>query len=158
MNQTATMSTINPSDETIHLGPLQIRFLVTSDDSCGSAAVFEFTVPAGENLRAPAHSHDGFEETIYGLKGILTWTVNGQPIEVAPGQALVIPRGAVHRFDNFGEEDAQVLVVASPALFGPEYFREVAAVMKAAAGGPPDQALVADIYRRYGLTPAPNGA
>jgi quercetin dioxygenase-like cupin family protein len=158
MNQTATTVAINPSDETIRLGPLQIRFLVTSDDSRGSASVFEFTVPAGEQLRAPAHSHDGFEETIYGLAGVLTWTVNGQPIEVASGQALCIPRGAVHRFDNFGEEEARVLVVASPALFGPAYFREVGAVMKAAAGGPPDQALVADIYRRYGLTPAPNGA
>ena len=37
MSQMATTITINPSDETIRLGPLQIRFLVTSDDSCGSA-------------------------------------------------------------------------------------------------------------------------
>ena len=44
MNQTATMSTINPSDETIHLGPLQIRFLVTSDDSA-EARGLKFTVP-----------------------------------------------------------------------------------------------------------------
>ena len=36
----------------------------------------------------------------------------------------------------------------------PEYFREVAAAMAAAAGGPPDQARMMDIMRRYGLTPA----
>ena len=157
MSQSITDVAIDPSAETIRLGPLVIRFLVTGDDSRGSAAVFECTVPAGEKLRAPAHSHDAYEETIYGLDGVLTWTVDGRSIDVGPGQALCIPRGAVHRFDNLGQEDARALMVASPALIGPEYFREVAAVMAAAAGGPPDVARVAEIYRRYGLTPAPPG-
>ena len=157
MSQSTTDVAIDPSGETIRLGPLVIRFLVTGDDSRGSAAVFECTVPAGEKLRGPAHSHDAYEETIYGLDGVLTWTVDGRSIDVGPGQALCIPRGAVHRFDNLGQEDARALMVASPALIGPEYFREVAAVMAAAAGGPPDVARVAEIYRRYGLTPAPPG-
>jgi quercetin dioxygenase-like cupin family protein len=145
---------IDPADEVIQLGPLGIRFLVAAEHSGGSASVFECTVPADEKLRAPAHSHDAYEETIYGLDGVLTWTVNGTPIDVAPGQAICIPRGAVHRFDNFRQEGAKVLIVASPALIGPEYFREVAAAMTAAAGGPPDQARMADIMRRHGLTPA----
>jgi len=33
---------INPSEETIKIGPLSIRFLVTSEGSHGSASVFEF--------------------------------------------------------------------------------------------------------------------
>ncbi|HEX5167393.1 MAG TPA: cupin domain-containing protein [Thermomicrobiales bacterium] len=145
---------VNPSDETFQLGPLVIRFLVTGDDTRESASVFEFMVPAGEMLRAPAHSHDAFEETVYGLEGVLTWTVDGRPIEVAPGQALCIPRGAVHRFDNLGQEDARVLVIASPALFGPAYFRDMAAAVAEAASGHPDQARMADIMLRHGLTPA----
>jgi quercetin dioxygenase-like cupin family protein len=120
--------------------------------------VFECIVPAGEKLRAPAHSHDAYEETVYGLRGVLTWTVDGRPIAVAPGQALCIPRGAVHRFDNLGQEDATALIIASPAVIGPEYFREVAAAMAAAAGGPPDHARMADIMHRHGLTPALPGA
>ncbi|MDQ3514530.1 MAG: cupin domain-containing protein [Chloroflexota bacterium] len=158
MIQSTTDVAINPADETIRLGPLGIRFLVTGEDARGSAAVFECTVPAGEKLRAPAHRHDAYEETVYGLAGVLTWTVDGRPIEVAPGQALCIPRGAVHRFDNLGDQDATALVIASPALIGPAYFREVAAAMAAAAGGPPDQARLAEIMRRHGLTPAPPGA
>jgi quercetin dioxygenase-like cupin family protein len=158
MIQSTTDVAINPSDEMIRLGPLVIRFLVTGADSRGSAAVFECTVPAGEKLRAPAHSHDAYEETVYGLEGVLTWTVDGRPIEVGPGQALCIPRGAVHRFDNLSQQDAKALMVASPALIGPEYFREVAEVMAAAAGGPPDSARMADIFRRYGLTPVLPGA
>jgi quercetin dioxygenase-like cupin family protein len=157
IRQTANIS-CNPAEETTRLGPLVIRFLITGDDSNGSAAVFECTVPAGEKLRAPAHSHDAYEETVYGLQGVLTWTVDGRPIEVGPGQALCIPRGAVHRFDNLGIEDATALMVASPAKIGPDYFREVAAAMAAAAGGPPDHARLADIMRRHGLTPAPQGA
>jgi quercetin dioxygenase-like cupin family protein len=158
MIQSTAANPINPSDETIRLGPLVIRFLVTGDDSCGSAAVFECIVPAGEKLRALAHSHDAYEETVYGLRGVLTWTVDGRPIAVAPGQALCIPRGAVHRFDNLGQEDATALIIASPAVIGPEYFREVAAAMAAAAGGPPDHARMADIMHRHGLTPALPGA
>src|SRR5262245_26572243 len=58
---------ISPSDETIRLGPLAVRFLVTGEDSNGSAAIFELTVPASQRLAAPAHSHDHYEETIYGI-------------------------------------------------------------------------------------------
>ncbi len=145
---------VNPSDQTIRLGPLAVRFLITGEDAAGSLAVFELTVPAAQRLMAPAHSHDHYEETIYGIDGILTWTVDGQPIEVGPGQALCIPRGAVHRFDNSGPVDVKALCVISPAAIGPEYFREAAEILGAAAGGPPDRARMADLMRRHGLTPA----
>src|SRR5215469_18738961 len=91
---------INPSNETIRLGPLAVRFLLTGNDSTGSIAVFELVVPGAQRLAAPAHSHDQYEETIYGIDGVLTWTVDGKQIDVGPGQALCIPRGAFHRFDN----------------------------------------------------------
>lgn len=146
---------VNPSDETIRLGPLAVRFLITGDRSSGSVAAFELAVPAGQRLMAPAHSHDHYEETVYGLAGILTWTVDGKPIDVGPAQALCIPRGAVHRFDNNGTQDARALCLITPAAIGPQYFREVAEVASAAAGGPPDRAKMAEIMRRHGLTPAP---
>ena len=91
---------VNPSDEVISVGALKVRFLLTGDNSTGSIAAFELTVPGGQRLPAPAHSHDHYEETIYGLDGVMTWTVNGIRIKVGPGQALCIPRGAIHRFDN----------------------------------------------------------
>jgi quercetin dioxygenase-like cupin family protein len=146
---------VNPSDETIRLGPLAVRFLVTGEDASGSVALFELEVPAAQRLAAPAHSHDHYEETIYGLQGVLTWTVDGKRIDVGPGQALCIPRGAIHRFDNHGSEDVKALCAITPAAIGPGYFREAADVIKAAAGGPPDHVKMADIMRRHGLTPAP---
>jgi quercetin dioxygenase-like cupin family protein len=145
---------INPSDETIAAKGLAVRFLLTGDNSNGSIAAFELLVAASQRLPAPAHSHDHFEETIYGIDGVLTWTVDGKQIAVGPGQAICIPRGAVHRFDNSGSRDAKVLCVVTPAALGPEYFRETFALINAAAGGPPDRVKMAEIMRRYGLTPA----
>jgi quercetin dioxygenase-like cupin family protein len=146
---------VNPSDESIRLGPLAVRFLITGDNSQGSIAAFELTVPGAQRLPAPAHSHDHYEETIYGIDGVLTWTVDGKPIAVGPGQALCIPRGAIHRFDNPGSRDAKALCVITPAAIGPQYFREAARVIDAAAGGPPDRVRMTEIMRRHGLTPVP---
>jgi quercetin dioxygenase-like cupin family protein len=146
---------VNPSDETIRLGPLAARFLITGENSSGTVALFELTVPKAQRLAAPTHSHDHYEETIYGIEGVLTWTVDGKPIDVGPGQALCIPRGAVHRFDNNGSADVKALCVITPAAMGPQYFLEVAGIMKAAAGGPPDRTKMAEVMRRYGMTPAP---
>ncbi|MGH9585432.1 MAG: cupin domain-containing protein, partial [Acidobacteriaceae bacterium] len=146
---------INPAEETIHIGPLEIHFLITGEQSSGTIAAFEVVVPANQRLMGPAHSHDHYEESIYGLQGVLTWTVDNKPIEVGPGQALCIPRGAVHRFDNNGQQEAKMLCMATPAAIGPQFFREAAEVINAAGGGPPDRVRMMEIMRRYGLTPAP---
>jgi quercetin dioxygenase-like cupin family protein len=146
---------VNPSDETIRLGPIAVHFLITGEESSGSVAVFEGTVPGAQRLAAPAHSHDHYEETIYGINGVLTFTVDGKTIDVGPGHALCIPRGAVHWFDNNGNHEAKALCVITPAAIGPQYFREAAEVINAAAGGQPDQTKMSEIMRRHGLTPAP---
>jgi quercetin dioxygenase-like cupin family protein len=140
--------------EEIKIGQLAIRFLLEGSASGGSVAMFEFDVPAGAKVPI-AHSHDAYEETIYGLDGVLTWTVDGRQLEVGPREVLCIPRGAVHRFENHHAVDAKMLAIVTPGILGPGYFREIAAVAKAAAGGPPDPAAIAEVMRRHGLTPAP---
>jgi len=152
--QTSTLQ-VNPGDETIRLGPVTVRFLITAENSGGSIAAFEVMVQAAQGLAGPAHSHDHYEETIYGIEGVSTWTIDGKQIDVGPGQTLCIPRGAIHRFDNKGVQDVKGLCVITPAAIGPQYFREVSEVLNAAAGGPPDRAKLAEIMRRHGLTPAP---
>ena len=151
MAQANTTLRTNPAEETIRMGPLTMRFLVTGAESNGTVAGAELTVAAGARLMAPAHSHDHYEETVYGLEGVLTWTVDGKPIDVGRGQMLCIPRSAVHRFDNHQAQDAKCMCVITPAAIGPEYFREVATL---AAGGPPDPAQMVKLMLRYGLTPA----
>jgi quercetin dioxygenase-like cupin family protein len=142
------------STEMIQVGALSVRFLIEAADSNGSVSMFECFVPADSRMPAP-HSHDAFEETIYGLKGVTTWRVDGRTVDIRPGEALCIPRGAVHGFDNSGAEDAKFLAVSTPGVMTPDYFREVHDVLAATAGGPPDPAKIAEVMRRHGLTPAP---
>jgi quercetin dioxygenase-like cupin family protein len=145
---------VNPSEEPIQIATtgVDVRFLLTREDTNGSLSVFEVRVPAGQKLAAPAHKNDAYEEVLYGLEGTLTWTVDGTPIPVGPGQALCIPRGAVHRFDNFGSEDAKQLCMTSPAIMSPAYFHEASDALSAATGGPPDREKMAELFRRHGMT------
>src|SRR6266480_7716101 len=81
------------SRQTITVGAMGIRFLVEADDSNGTAAVFECYAPANATMPAP-HSHYAFEETIYGLEGTTTWTIDGETVEIGPGEAVCVARGA----------------------------------------------------------------
>jgi quercetin dioxygenase-like cupin family protein len=137
----------------ITVGALAVRFLVEGKDSNGTVTVFECFVPADARMPAP-HSHDAFEETVYGLEGVATFNIDGAEVEVGPGDAVCIPRGAVHGFENRGSADVKFLAVASPGVFGPAYFHEVGEVLAASAGGPPDRAAIGEVMRRHGLTPA----
>ena len=150
----STNSTHADSQETIQVGAMEITFLVDAVDSNGSVSVFECFVPADSRMPAP-HSHDAFEETIYGLEGVTSWTVDGRAIEIDVGDALCVPRGAVHGFQNTGARDAKFLAVASPGLIRPDFFREIHEVLAASGGAPPDPAKVGEVMRRHGLTPAP---
>jgi quercetin dioxygenase-like cupin family protein len=138
--------------EEIRVGEMAIRFLLEGEQSDGSVAMFEFDVPSGAGVAA-AHSHDSFEETIYGLEGALAWTVDGAVHDVGPGEVLCIPRGAVHQFANVGTLGAKALAIVTPGVLGPDYFREVAAVLDAAVYGPPDLGAIVAVMRRHGLTP-----
>ena len=144
------------SPETIQVAALSVRFLVEAADSKGSVSVFECFVPADSKMPVP-HSHDAFEETVYGLEGITSWTVDGRTADIGSGEAVCIPRGAVHGFDNNGTVDAAFLAISTPGVMTPDYFREIHDVLVAAAGGPPDPAKIAGVMRRHGLTPAPLG-
>ena len=137
----------------IRVGAVSIDFLVDADDSGGSTTVFECMVPAEARVPVP-HSHDGFEETIYGLEGVCSWTVDGKAVQLGPGDALCIRRGQVHGFENRGSVDTKFLAMATPGVFGPAYFEDVARVLAEAAGGPPDFAAIGEVMRRHGLTPA----
>jgi mannose-6-phosphate isomerase-like protein (cupin superfamily) len=100
------------------------------------------------------HSHDGFDETVYGLAGVTTFTVDGHTRDIGPGDAVCIRRGQVHHFVNHDSADAKFLSVATPGIFGPAYFQEMRDVLAAAMAGPPDVAALVQVMRRHGLTPA----
>jgi quercetin dioxygenase-like cupin family protein len=135
----------------IHAGQIEIRFLLHAGQTGGNLTMFEFVVPA--QARVPiAHSHEAFDETIYGLSGVLTWTRDDQQVRVGPGDVLFIPRGHVHHFVNLDTQDARQLSAITPGLLGPDYFHEIAEVVN--AGGPPNVERIMEVMRRHGLCPA----
>ena len=135
----------------IHAGQIEIRFLLQAAQTAGTLTMFEFVVPA--QARVPiAHSHEAFDETIYGLSGVLTWTLDDKQVRVGPGEVLFIPRGHVHHFVNLDTQDVRQLSAITPGLLGPEYFHEIAEVVN--AGGPPNVERIMEVMRRHGLRPA----
>jgi hypothetical protein len=73
-------------------------------------------------------------------------------VELPPGESLFIGRGVVYGFDNRSDAPAKSLIVLTPGVLGPAYFREVAAL---AAAGTPDPARIRETMLRYGLVPTP---
>jgi quercetin dioxygenase-like cupin family protein len=134
----------------IRIGQIEIRFLETRHDTNGTLDLFEMTVPPRARVPA-AHYHRDFDETLYGLEGVLRSTRDGALIDVGPGDHLFINRGVTHGFDNPYEANARVLVMLTPGLIGPEYFEAMAAIV--GAGGPPDQARIRATMERFGLIP-----
>ena len=135
-------------NEIIQIGQIRINFLLESADTSGSLAMFEFTVPVGSNVPVP-HFHKLYDEAIYGLEGVITFTVDGRPVKIGQGESCFIPRGAVHGFNNLEQVDAKALAVVTPALISPEFFKETAAIMN--EGGPPDIEKIKDVLEKYGL-------
>ncbi|HEV2208092.1 MAG TPA: cupin domain-containing protein [Verrucomicrobiae bacterium] len=139
-------------DQIIRVGQIGIRFLLEAADTNGSLAMFEFTVPVAAKVPVP-HYHKAYDETIYGVEGVVTFIVEGKPVDIGPGKSYFIPRGAVHGFNNLKQVDAKALAVITPALLGPDFFQEAAAIVN--AGGPPDVEKLKAVLLKHGLVPAP---
>ena len=138
--------------EDIRVGPIDLRFLQSKHETAGVLDMFEMTCPPKARMPVP-HYHRDWEETVYGLSGVVTFTVDGKTHDLGPGDTVFIPRGVVHGFDNRSDADARCLCVLTPGVLGPEYFREIGAEL--AAGTPPDPAKMRAIMQRHGLIPAP---
>ena len=137
--------------EIIRIGQIEIRFLLEGSDTNGLMAMFEVSVATGARVPLP-HHHVYYDETVYGLEGTITFTVDGKTIEVGKGEAYTIVRGAVHGFNNFTDSDAKVLCVVTPAEIGPDFFREQAEIIN--AGGPPDIEKMKLVFKKHRVVPA----
>jgi quercetin dioxygenase-like cupin family protein len=138
-------------NEIIRIGQLGINFLLEAADTNGSVAMFEFMVPVGAKVPLP-HAHEHYDETVYGVEGVLTFTVDGKTVHIGPGESYFIPRGAVHGFNNLKQKDAKALAVVTPALISPDFFKESAAIVN--AGGPPDLEKLRVVLAKHGLAAA----
>ncbi|MCI0745149.1 MAG: cupin domain-containing protein [Verrucomicrobia subdivision 3 bacterium] len=138
-------------DEIIRVGQIEVKFLLDAAETNGSVAMFEFSVPAGTKVPLP-HSHRHYDETIYGIEGVVTFTVEGKSVDIGPGESCFIPRGAVHGFNNLKQTNVKALAIITPALLGPDFFKEAAAIVN--VGAPPDVEKLKAVMAKHGLVPA----
>jgi quercetin dioxygenase-like cupin family protein len=64
------------SKQPIRVAGIEVQFLVDAGDSGGSSTAFVVRVAPGAGT-PPPHSHGGFDETVYGIDGVFTYTVDG---------------------------------------------------------------------------------
>src|SRR5438128_4204004 len=138
-------------NEIIRVGQIEVKFLLEAADTNGSVAMFEFTVHVGANVPL-TNSNRHYDETIYGVDGVITFTVEGKPVDIGPGESCFVPRGAVHGFNNLKQTDVKALAIITPALLGPDFFKEAAAIVN--AGGPLDVEKLKAVMANHGLVPA----
>ena len=130
---------------------VNVDFLNESKDTNNEYCEFRCSIKPKSRTPMP-HYHQGFDETVYGEKGIVIWTVNGKTKNVGPGESLFIPRGAVHMFENKSDQTVEFLCRTTPGdAFGPEYFENIATVLNVDAL--PDFEKLKDIMKQHGLIP-----
>lgn len=89
------------------------RFLVTGKESDGAFALWHATVPPGGG--PPAHIHRREIEIFYVLSGTIRFFDGETAVDATVGMTLVMPRGNQHRFVNQSDENAELLILISPA-------------------------------------------
>src|SRR5262249_37472047 len=142
------ISTLQMKNEIIQVGQVGIRFLLEAANTNGSVAMFEFSVPVGAKVPLP-HYHKLYDETIYGVEGVITFTVEGKSVDIGPGDSCFIRRGEVHGFNNLKQTSVKALAIITPALLGREFFKEAATIVN--AGGPPDLEKLKIVLAKHGL-------
>ncbi|WP_460639857.1 cupin domain-containing protein [Larkinella harenae] len=140
--------------EVINLGNgLEVHFCLDASDTNAQFTLFKVVIHPNAKVPA-AHYHDNFDETLYGIKGSLTLTVDDQILQLNPGDHYFIKRGRIHSFTNNTSETVEILAFANPGVFTSNYFKDLLGIMR--AGGPPDMGKIKKIMLEYGLVPVAN--
>lgn len=118
-----------------------VRFALTAEQTGGPLDLGAEVVRRGEG--PPMHIHDHMDEYVLVMSGSLRCRVDGEDIDLEPGDAATIPRGCEHTFTNVHEEDCQVVFALTPGGFHP-----FLAELDAAASFDPE--VVGPIGARHG--------
>jgi len=91
-----------------------LRFIATAAETDGKYFLCETTVPAGD-AGPPLHFHQHEDEGFFLQKGQLTFLVEGKEVRLNQGEFINIEKGEKHTWRNESQEDAELVIVFSPA-------------------------------------------
>lgn len=108
------------AQETDTMKNLDIKCIISGDETDGKVAVFEEIVAPGSG--PPRHTHRNQLEIFHVIEGSLEFAVNGETFERKAGAVALVPAGAVHAFRNIGASPAVIHFEMVPAGDSEEAF------------------------------------
>jgi mannose-6-phosphate isomerase-like protein (cupin superfamily) len=112
--------------ETVEDPVMRQRYRLTRE---GDVLRNELSAEPGSGV--PEHYHPQIEERFEILEGDWKFEVDGAERPAGPGDRLVVPAGARHRFENVGSGVGRFVAEIEPALDMQEFFEESAALARA---------------------------
>jgi quercetin dioxygenase-like cupin family protein len=104
-------------------------FHTTADDSAGALLAFDLVLDP--NGQVPGgHVHPVQQERFQVQRGTVKFRKGLRTVIAGPGEEVVVPPGAFHRFANAGEEPAVVRVQVEPALRMEQLYETVVALAR----------------------------
>lgn len=150
MNTTRTV--VLTADEGRTPAPLNIVGETTlvklaPEDCEGRYAVFHLEAPPMSG--PPLHVHAREDEFFYVLEGELVFEIDGVSNVVRAGGSVGLLRGTPHRYQNFTQQNARLLIVTTPGDFA-NFFIELSGITP--QGGLPSMEQLLSLDAKYGLT------
>ena len=120
---------------------------IAPEDCEGRYAGFHLDAPPMSG--PPLHVHAREDEFFYVLEGELVFEVDGVCHTVRAGGSVGLQRGTPHRYQNFTEHTARLLIVTTPGDFA-HFFEELSAITP--PGGLPSMEQLLSLDAKYGIT------
>ena len=126
----------------------KLVFKLTGDESGGAMDYMLVTV--APNGGPPLHLHHKQEELFHFLKGRYKVQIGDDTTICESGDFAYVPAGTPHAFVNISDEPGEFIAVFTPG--GTDKFFEEFGPMMNSASGPPEQAKVAALLEKHGMT------
>lgn len=108
-----------------HDGSETLAFLETAAETGGQRTYLEADLAPGSGT--PLHAHSSYSEHFEVLEGTLHVEVDGEHIDLRPGERALVPIAAVHRFANTSDHPVRFRCALEPASRGFEEGQQIAA-------------------------------
>ena len=103
---------VRPYSPANHTGTVNRRLIGPETVGAKQLEVLLGVVEKGKG--AQPHSHPGIEQVCYMLEGRARAEVDGQVMDLGPGDCCFFPAGAPHVFTVTSDEPVKVLVIYAP--------------------------------------------